>query len=997
MSALDYTKSFHLISSQKVSFTFDGKKYFGFKGETIASALLRNNVRLVGRSFKYHRPRGIYTCGIEEPNALVQILSEHNEPNTRATVKKIYEGMVVESQNRWPSLKRDIGSINNLLSPLFSAGFYYKTFMGPKGFWKNVYEPIIRKTAGLGKPPKEFRSKSIHHNHNVDIAIVGGGLNGLIAAKKLINTEYDVLLIEQDSFLGGTLNNSNNIKSINGQESASWLKETENLIINSKNIKILKNTLVTTYNFENHLIALEDKSVGNLPASYKPELALHKIRTKHTILANGHIERFISFRNNDLPGIMLASSFEKYIHRYGVIPETNPVIFTNNSSTFSLIKSMVDLNCKPLAYVDARDKKLIEKNTLDFLRNNNIPTYTNSEVEGCDGRNEIKEVSIRDDKNNIIKVKTSMLCVSGGVNPDVNLFTQSKGLIKWDTNHLTFKPSSVFQNTITLGSANGNFDYEKINEEVNNKLNFLEGIKDIKIKLETENSNDFNIKEIWETKHEKESLWAKSFIDLQNDVTTKDLRQAVLEGFDRIEHLKRFTTNSMGTDQGKISSINSLGIVSKILGKNVSEVGTTIYRPPYAPLSFSAIAGRSTYEFYDPKRKTAIHSWHIKNKAVFEDVGQWKRPWYFKIKANETMNEAVQRESKQLRESAGILDGSTLGKIEIKGKDALEFMNLMYTNAFTKMKPMTARYVLMLGEDGMVKDDGIVCKISDQHFIATTTTGGAPKVLADMEEYSQTEWPHLNVYMNSITEQFSTFNISGPKSRAIMRKVFSNIDFSNEKFPFMTFKKFNYLDTEVRIMRASFTGELGYEIYISPKYALDLWEKIFHNGKNLGLIPYGTETMHLLRAEKGYVVVGQDTDGTVTPIDLNLNWMIGKKKKDFIGKRSLSRSDTSRKDRKQLVGILPVDKKQNLEEGQHIIESRMLPRTIKEPVEYLGHITSSYYSPTLKHCVAMALIKGGNKLIGKKVFASKKNSSETVNVEIVKPIFLDPKNERLLS
>ncbi len=324
-------------------------------------------------------------------------------------------------------------------------------------------------------------------------------------------------------------------------------------------------------------------------------------------------------------------------------------------------------------------------------------------------------------------------------------------------------------------------------------------------------------------------------------------------------------------------------------------------------------------------------------------------------------------------------------------------MNLMYTNAFTKMKPMTSRYVLMLGEDGMVKDDGIVCKINDQHFIATTTTGGAPKVLADMEEYAQTEWPHLNVYMNSITEQFSTFNISGPKSRAIMRKVFSEVDFSSEKLPFMAFNTFNYLDTEIRIMRASFTGELGYEIYVPPKYALELWEKIFRNGKNLGLIPYGTETMHLLRAEKGYVVVGQDTDGTVTPIDLNLNWMIGKKKKDFVGKRSLSRSDTSKKNRKQLVGIVPVDKSKNLEEGQHIIETKSLPRTIKEPIEYLGHITSSYHSPTLKHCVAMALIKEGNKLMGKKIFVSKPHSSETIDAEIVNPVFLDPNNKRLLS
>ena len=599
-------------------------------------------------------------------------------------------------------------------------------------------------------------------------------------------------------------------------------------------------------------------------------------------------------------------------------------------------------------------------------------------------------------KNEIIKIKTSMLCVSGGFNPDIHLFTQSKGLIKWDDSFLTFRPDKPFQSTITLGSVSGNFSYQKTVDEINKKLSFLDGVNDLELKLDINGSEKFQIKELWETKHAKKSLWSKSFIDLQNDVTTKDLKQAVLEGFNRIEHLKRFTTNSMGTDQGKISSINALGIVSKMLKKSVSEVGTTIYRPPYAPLSFSAIAGRSTYEFYDPERKTPVHPWHVNNNALFEDVGQWKRPWYFKKHNNESMEQAVQRESKQVRESAGILDGSTLGKIEIKGKDALAFVNLIYTNSFTKMKPMTARYALMLGEDGMIKDDGIVCKINDQHFITTTTTGGAANVLAHMEEYAQTEWPDMNVYMNSITEQFSTFNISGPKARTIMSRVFNNIDFSNEKFPFMTFNKFNYLETEIRILRASFTGELGYEVYVPPKYALALWEKIFYYSKDFDLVPYGTETMHLLRAEKGYIIVGQDTDGTVTPIDLNLNWMIGKNKKDFIGKRSLIRSDIIKENRKQLVGIVPLNKSENIEEGQHIVESETLSAPIREPVKMLGHITSSYYSPTLDHCVAMALIKGGHKLIGGKAFVSTPNL-KTISVQIVKPAFVDPKNEKLLS
>ncbi len=994
MSSID-NNNCNYINRNKIKIIFDGKSYDAFEGDTIASALIRNDIKLIGRSFKYHRPRGIYTCGIEEPNALVQILNEHNEPNTRATIKRVYDGINISSQNRWPSLFFDIGSINNILSPIFSAGFYYKTFMGPKGFWKKIYEPLIRRTAGLGKPPKNFRSKSIHQNHNVDILIVGGGLSGLIAARKFINTDFEVLLVEQDCFLGGILKNSNKVKKLDDKKVFDWVKETEQLILKSKNIKILKNTLVTTYNFTNHLIALEDKFAGKKIDTKKSELTLHKIRTTNTILANGHIERFISFRNNDLPGVMLASSFEKYIHRYGVVPDVNPVIFTNNSSTISLAKSLVELNCKPTAYIDSRNNSEIEIEIKDFLTKNNITFYPESEVEGCEGNKKVEKVYIRTG-NSISSINASMLCPSGGFNPDIHLFTQSKGLVKWDEKIISYKPDTPFQNTVTLGSVSGNYDFNKLCEEIDKKLSFLNAHK-INVKIETNVTENFSIRELWETKSEKKSNWSKSFIDLHNDVTTKDLKQAISEGYDRIEHLKRYTTNSMGTDQGKISSINSLGIVSKILDKKISDVGTTTYRPPYAPLSFGAIAGRSTYEYYDPDRKTPIHNWHIKNKAVFEDVGQWKRPWYFKKNESETMHQAVQRESKQTRQTAGILDGSTLGKIEIKGKDALEFMNLMYTNAFTKMKPMTSRYALMLGEDGMIMDDGIICKINDKHFIATTTSSGAPKVLSHMEEFLQTEWPHLQVYLNSITEQFSTFNLSGPKARTIISKVFTDINFSNEKFPFMTFKTLDYKNTQVRIMRASFTGELGYEIYISPKHALELWEKIFNYGEEFNLVPYGTETMHLLRAEKGYVVIGQETDGTVTPLDLNFNWMIGKKKKDFIGKRSLTRSDTVRDDRKQLVGIIPIDKSQFIEEGQHILEFENLPSKIKTPIEYLGHISSSYHSPNLNHCISMAMIKSGNKLKGKKLFVSTPKGTKNIPVEIVSPVFIDPENKRLVS
>tara|TARA_B100000579_G_scaffold167320_1_gene136048 strand:- start:1613 stop:4591 length:2979 start_codon:yes stop_codon:yes gene_type:complete len=992
MNDLTIKSSPFVNTNQKISFLFDGKKLSGFKGDTIASALLRNNINFVGRSFKYHRPRGIYTCGIEEPNALVQIISEYSEPNTRATVKKIYEGMEVESQNRWPSLELDLGSINNLFSPLFSAGFYYKTFMGPhKSFWKKIYEPIIRRAAGLGKPPKEFKAISSHLHHNVDIVIVGAGLNGLLAAKSLINSDHDILLIDFDTHLGGIINNSNKISSIDNQSPLEWVKETVEAIEKSKNIKILRNTLVTTYNYINHLIAVEDKYVGSRPSENKVNSTLHKIRTEHVILCNGHIERFLSFQNNDLPGIMLASSFEKYICRYGTLPSKEPVLFSNNSNSNSLIYSLINQGLRPKAYIDSRSGENIEANLFDIIRKNDIPLYTNSQIKGVFGNKRIEKILIEDSKGGLSEIKADFLCVSGGINPDVHLFTQSKGLLDWDEKDLTYKPSKPFQSTITLGSASGQFNFENICNEINEKLKIFKN-KKLDTKIDLNINTSYQIEKLWEISPHEPSIWSKSFIDLQNDVTTKDIRQAISEGFDRIEHLKRYTTNSMGTDQGKISSINALGIVSELLDKKVNEVGTTIYRPPYAPLSFAAIAGRNSYEFYDPERKSPIHQWHLKNGAVFEDVGQWKRPWYFPINSSESMHDAVQRESKQVRNFAGILDGSTLGKIEIKGKDALSFMNLIYTNSFSKMKPGSARYALMLGEDGMVKDDGIISKISDEHFIATTTTGGAATVLGCMEEYAQTEWPNLNVYMNSITEQFATFNISGPKTREIMQKVFPSMDFSNEAFPFMTFQFHNYQDTQIRILRASFTGEMGYEIYVPSNNAIKVWEQIHSFGKDFGLITYGTETMHLLRAEKGYILVGQDTDGSITPIDLGLNWMIGKTKSDFLGKRSLTRSDTIRTDRKQLVGILPSNKKERLTEGQHII----LNEKITTPMPMLGHITSSYISPTLGHSFGLAVIKDGHKLIGSKAFASTPDQ-KTIAVDIVKPIFYDEENKRLVS
>ena len=476
-------------------------------------------------------------------------------------------------------------------------------------------------------------------------------------------------------------------------------------------------------------------------------------------------------------------------------------------------------------------------------------------------------------------------------------------------------------------------------------------------------------------------------MDFQNDSTAKDVKLALREGFKSIEHVKRYTTTGMGTDQGKLSNMHALGIIADTTGTNMGELGTTTFRPPYTPLTFGTIVGRNVGQFFDHTRKTAIHDWHVKNNAEFENVGQWKRPWYYP-KSRESMHEAVQRESKAARDSAGILDASTLGKIDIQGTDSSEFLNRVYTNAWSKLAIGKCRYGLMLNEDGMVYDDGVTTRLGENHYIMTTTTGGAANVLSKLEDYLQTEWPELDVYLTTVTDQYSTISICGPNSKKIIKKVIPGIDLSDENFPHMSFKNTKIDNVNCRIMRISFTGEHSYEINIQSNYGKDVWEKCIDAGKEFNITPYGTETMHLLRAEKGFIITGQDTDGTMTPSDLQMDWIIGKKKYDFIGKRSLYRSDTIRKDRKQLVGLLTDDPNEVLEEGAQIIEDLN-----KKPVEMLGHVTSSYFSPNLNKSIALAVVKGGKELKGKKLFVPMENKN--INVTITDTVFYDKDNKRL--
>ena len=982
----------------RVSFKFNGSRYYGYKGDTLASALLANDIHLVGRSFKYHRPRGIMTSGSEEPNAIVQLHnnSDRTEPNVRATEIEIYEGLEASSQNCWPSVNFDIGGINNLLSPLLPAGFYYKTFMWPASFWEK-YEYFIRKSAGLGKSPTTPDPDIYEHEYiHCDVLIVGAGISGIMAAKTAAKNGLKTLLVDEKPNLGGSTiyQNSEHFK-INNQNSGSWLEKEINEIKKIDNLDIRIRTSVAAFHGYNFLLARENLT-DHLPIEQrknKIRQKLLKIRAKKVITATGSLERPLIFDNNDRPGILLSSAIKRYADLFGVACGEKNIFLTNNDSAYETAISLIQKGIKVEAIVDNREE--IESKLLYEVEKNNIKVFKGFTIVNTNGYKKINKVSLMKlskDGQKVIGSKINLSCdclgVSGGWTPAVHLFTQSGGKLKFREEDQVFIPNKYSSEQISIGACNGDLTLEDIIENTPKYLKEFLNIKKTDYdSVEVFSSENKSKRNIWLLPSDKILGKTKSFVDYQNDATAKDIKLALREGFRSIEHVKRYTTTGMGTDQGKLGNMHALGIISETAGTKMGEHGTTTFRPPYTPLTFGTIVGRNVGEYFDIFRKTPMHEWHLKNKAEFENVGQWKRAWYYP-KNNENMFEAVQRESKAARESAGILDASTLGKIDIQGTDASEFLNRVYTNAWSKLAVGKCRYGLMLNEDGMVYDDGVTTRLGENHYIMTTTTGGAANVLGKLEDYLQTEWPELDVYLTSVTDHFATISVCGPNSKKIISNVIPDLDLSDENFPHMSFKNTKIGKINCRVMRISFTGEHSYEINIQANYANSVWEKCMEVGKDFNITPYGTETMHLLRAEKGFIIVGQDTDATMTPIDLQMDWIVSKKKYDFIGKRSLYRSDTIKDDRKQLVGLLTDNPNEILEEGAQIVAD-----VNKSPIEMLGHVTSSYYSPNLKKSIALGVVRGGKNMMGKKLIIPMEN--KTINVTVADPVFLDKENKRL--
>ena len=986
--------------SRRIEFQFNGKTYSGHPGDTLASALLAQGVRLFGRSFKYHRPRGVVGAGAEEPNALVQVgEGGYSTPNLRATQVELYPGLKASTVSGWPSLKFDLGAINNLLGRLLPAGFYYKTFMWPRSAWMR-YEHYIRKAAGLGRVPTEADPDHYDKRHlHCDVLVVGAGPSGLMAALSAARSGARVVLADEQARAGGSLMASTEM--IGGRVALDWVDSVVRELKGYANVRLLTRATVTGY-YDHNFLTINERRTHHLPpGEADPRVSrerLWRVRAKEVVLATGAIERPLVFDCNDAPGVMLASAVSTYIRRYAVAPGKTGAVFTNNDAGYQSALDMAWAGMKVVCVVDSRLQPGAQ--VAAAVASLGIPLYAGHVVSsvqsGSEGLTKLELCKLLPSGESVSGHKglidCQVLAMSGGFSPVVHLHSQSGGKPVFDEALSAFVPGASVQSERSVGACTGAFALGECLQQgaaAGAAAALRAGFEGTAIDIPaTDDPISAPIQALWEVPgNPLDGARAKKFVDYQNDTTAADIRLAAREGYRSIEHVKRYTALGFGTDQGKLGNINGLAILGRALNKRPGEVGTTTFRPNYTPVTFGAIAGRTLGpDLFDPVRKTAIHPWHVQRGAAFENVGQWKRPWYYP-RQGETMQQAVDRECLATRRSVGVLDASTLGKIDIQGPDAAEFLNLIYSNNWTNLQPGRCRYGFMLGEDGMVMDDGVTTCLAPGHYLMTTTTGGAAAVMAWMERWLQTEWPHLKVYLTSVTDHWSVMSVAGPRARDVLQHAGCEIDLSRDAFPFMSMREGRVGGIPARISRISFSGELAFEISVQANFGLALWQSVMAAGRDFDITPYGTEAMHVLRAEKGYVIVGQDTDGSVTPIDLGMASMVSKTK-DFIGKRSLARSDTARENRKQFVGLRTQNFEFVLPEGAQLVNTPSKER----PVPMVGHVTSSYFSACLGHSIALALVKGGASRKGATIHAQLMDGT-AVPVTITDPVFYDPANE----
>ncbi|MCL4066800.1 sarcosine oxidase subunit alpha family protein [Pseudomonas sp. GX19020] len=986
--------------SARMEFTFNGKRLNGLAGDTLASALLANDQLLVGRSFKYHRPRGIMASGPEEPNALVALgEGARFEPNQRVTTTELFDGLTSASQNHWPSLEFDIGAVNNKLARFLPAGFYYKTFIHPRSAWKHLFEPVIRRSAGLGKPPEEADADRYEYTYgHADILIAGGGIAGLQAALVAGASGAKVLLLEQTAHWGGRAPVDGDI--IDGKPAEAWIAQALQTLGAMENVSFRARTMVSGV-YDHGYVLAEERIADHTPGDGRPRKRLWRIRAAKVIAATGALERPLSFAGNDIPGVMLASATRDYAVNFAVSPGERTVVVTNNDDAYRTAITLKEAGLD-VTIVDARASTSGELPSR--ARAMGIRIETGRGIVKVKGGKRVTGVAIglqAGEGGAVEEIACDAVAMSGGWSPVVHLWSHCGGKLIWDEARALFRPDATrpplgedgTAMVYPAGAANGALAAaEALSDAASQAALAVEAVghkTDAAATASADVVEEGAMLPVWIMPASAGiDLKSKMWLDFQNDVKVSDVQLAAREGYVSVEHTKRYTTLGMATDQGKLSNINGLAVLAEALGEQIPRVGTTTFRPPYAPVTIGALTGEARGDIFQPLRKTPMHDWHLAHGAYMEPVGLWQRPYTYP-RAGETHEQAVNREVVNTRERLGLLDASTLGKILVKGPDAGKFLDMLYTNVMSNLGIGKCRYGLMCNEQGFLSDDGVVIRIAEDTWLCHTTSGGADRIHGWMEDWLQCEWWDWQVYTANLTEQYGQIAVVGPNARKLLEKL-GGMDVSKEALPFMTFRDGELAGFPVRVHRISFSGELSYEIAVPASHALAFWELLYAEGEEFGLQTYGTEGLHVLRAEKGFIMIGDETDGTVIPQDLNLDWAISKKKEDFLGKRGQQRTFLAAKDRWKLVGFESLDGSV-IPDGAYVIAAGTNEYGFRNSQ---GRITSTYHSPTLKRGIAMGLLKDGPARMGEVVEFTAMTGGVSVAAKVVDPVFYDKEGEK---
>ena len=968
-----------LINREKlVNFKFDGSDYKGFEGDTVASALLASGKKLFGRSFKYHRPRGVLTAGSEEPNALITVgQGAFQDPNIRATTQEIFEGLITKSQNNWPNLHYDILSANDLFSDFLGVGFYYKTFMWPKSFWEKVYEPIIRRAAGLGALSGLHNSDTYEKAYTFcDLLIIGGGPSGLIAAKIAAEAGLDVIITEQEPIFGGRLISEN--EEVDGMPGSVWAAKTVKNLEELNNVRLFSRTTVTGA-YDQGTFAAVERVGHHLPkrGGDRPLECFWRIVAKHSILAAGAIERSIAFPNNDRPGIMSAGAVRTYLNRFGVSTGKSVALFCNNNTAHNTARDLLESGIDVAAIIDTRE---------DSKTDLNVPFYNGAEVSNTSGRLGLKSIVVKK-SNTETKIEVDCLAVSGGWNPTVHLTCHMNARPVWDEKILSFVPKiGAIPNMAVIGAANGLMDTHMCFESAEKEVNLI-------LKASGKTAKSKKLPKVEIIKYEIAPKWSvegkgRAWLDYQNDVTVKDIQQAVRENFKSVEHMKRYTTQGMAIDQGKNSNVASLAILADATGQGIPETGTTTFRPPFVPVSIASMGKNAQGIGFAPQRHTTSHIASVDRGAPMVEAGLWYRPSYFPEVGETNWRQSCDREVGMVRSNVGVCDVSTLGKIDIQGPDAHKLLDFVYTNMFSTLKVGKVRYGLMLREDGHVMDDGTTARLAENHYLMTTTTAAAGQVMRHLDFVHQCLHPEWDLSFISVTEQWAQFAIAGPKSQELINAVLDQ-PITSDTFPFMSCASIGVLGEVGRLFRISFSGEHGYEIAIPSRYGESLFRLLVSRAEEIGGGPYGMEALNVLRLEKGFITHAE-IHGRVTAFDLGMGRMVSKKK-DCIGKTSAARPGLLDNEREQLIAIKPVGPIKQIVAGAHLFDLNDNPIRQNDR----GYVTSVGFSPTFGHFLGLAFLKNGHDRLGDRIKMVDHLRGVETECEVVNTVSFDPKGDRL--